>query len=182
MTTKPNLIFKLILGSVFFYFVAMMLVLGNGSSFLGRYIGSYFAPVANMVGLNTTWNFFSPDPAHTMLLKYVIHYEDAYGNPVKEAIENYFPPESELTDFRLHKRRLSYVMRFFAASPNRMEQYFIPWLCKTHPGASRVQTEISLSRIPPLDVAYTMTDTDYSELVKQEEVNPRVYSCNNLSE
>ena len=154
-----------------------MVVLGNGSSFLGRSLGNYYTPVANLVGLNTTWNFFSPDPAHTMYLRYIVHFEDEYGNPVKESIENLFPAEETNGDFRVHVRRMSYAMRFFSASPERLEKYLVPWLCKKNPGANRIQTEILYSRIPTLEVASTLSDTNYQDLVKQEEINQNVFKC-----
>jgi hypothetical protein len=168
---KPFLI------GLFVYFVSMMIVLGNGSSFLGRSLGQYFTPVANMVGLNTTWNFFSPDPAHTMYLRYTVHFEDEYGNPVKESIQSLFPPEETNNDFRVHIRRMSYVMRFYASSSDRLREFLIPWLCKKNPGATRIQTEVLLNRIPSLEVASTLAGSDYDELVKQEEINQNVFPC-----
>lgn len=170
-------ILKPFLYVVFTYLVLMMVVLGNGSSFLGRYMGSYFVSAANLIGLNTTWNFFSPDPAHVLYLKYIVHYEDEYGNPTQEPVSSYFPPEEDNTNFSLHKRRLSYVMRFLASSQKRIEEFFIPWICKKYPGATKIQTEIEFHRIPDLDVASTMSGADYEELVKQEEINPYVYKC-----
>lgn len=154
-----------------------MIVLGNGSSFFAKELGSIYTPVANQMGLNTTWNFFSPDPAHTMYLKYIVHFSDEYGNPKKESIESYFPPQADEGDFRVHKRRMNYVMRFFAASNLRMEKFFIPWVCKQNPGATNVHTEIEYHRIPSLEVASTLSHTDYEDLVKQEEINQYDYKC-----
>lgn len=155
----------------------MMIVLGNGSSFLGHYLAEYYTPVANMVGLNTTWNFFSPDPAHTMYLRYTVHFEDEYGNPKQEAIQSLYPPEETNRDFATHIRRLSYQMRFLVASSEHIKKYFVPWICQKYPGATRIQTDVLLSRIPNLEVASTLSNSNYDDLVKQEEVNPNVFSC-----
>lgn len=168
---------KLFLFSLFFYFISMMIVLGNGTSFLGRSLGPYFTPVANLVGLNTTWNFFSPDPAHTMYLRYTVHFEDEYGNPVKDSIQSLFPPEETNNDFRVHIRRMSYVMRFYAASAQRLGDFLIPWLCKKNPGATRIHTEVLFNRIPNLEVAATLADSNYEDLIKQEEMNQNVFPC-----
>jgi hypothetical protein len=168
---------KPFLVGIFIYFASMMIVLGNGSSFLGRSLGNYFTPVANMVGLNTTWNFFSPDPAHTMYLRYTVHFEDEYGNPVKESIQKLFPPEETNNDFRVHVRRMAYVMRFYAASADRLGEFLIPWLCKKNPGATRIQTDVLYNRIPSLEVAATLADSNYEDLVKQEEINQYVFPC-----
>lgn len=168
---------KVFLAFVFVYFTSMMIVLGNGSSFLGRYLGHFFTPVANQVGLNTTWNFFSPDPAHTMYLRYIVHFEDEYGNAIKESVQSLFPPEETNDDFRVHIRRLSYVMRFYASSPSRLGEYLIPWLCKKNPGATRIQTDVLFNRIPSLEVASTLIESEYNDLIKQEEINQNVFSC-----
>lgn len=154
-----------------------MVVLGNGSSFLGHYLGSYFTPIANLVGLNTTWNFFSPDPAHTMYLRYTVHFEDEYGNPKKEAIQSLFPAEEFNADLTTHVRRLSYMMRFLTSSTDRLQKYFVPWACRQNPGATRIQTEMLLNRIPSLEVASTLSNSNYEDLIKQEEVNQNVFSC-----
>lgn len=168
---------KFFLLGLFIYFVSMMIVLGNGSSFLGRSLGHFFTPIANLVGLNTTWNFFSPDPAHTMYLRYVVHFEDEYGNPKQESFVSLFPPEETNGDLRVHVRRMAYAMRFFSASTERLQKYFVPWVCKQHSGATRVQTEILFNRIPSLEVAATLSDTNYQDLVKQEEINQNVFNC-----
>lgn len=162
---------------VFLYFVSMMIVLGNGSSFFAHKLGGYYAPVANQIGLNTTWNFFSPDPAHTMYLRYIVYFEDEYGNPKKEPIDDYFPKMETVSNFDVHVRRFSYVMRFFTASSERLEKYFIPWLCKSNPGANRVHTEVEYHRIPSLEVASTLSHTAYQDLVQQEEINQNEFKC-----
>ncbi len=155
----------------------MMIVLGNGSSFLGRYLGPYFTPVANIVGLNTTWNFFSPDPAHTMYLRYTVYFQDDYGNPVQEAIQEFYPSEEENANLSTHVRRQNYMMRFFTASYERMQKYFVPWVCRKYPGATHVHTEVILTRIPSLEVASTLSLLNYEDLLKQEEINQNAFSC-----
>jgi hypothetical protein len=165
------------LGFIFAYLVSMMIVLGNGSSFLGRYLGGIYTPVANSIGLNTTWNFFSPDPAHTMYLKYRILFQDEYGNETQESIEKYFPEDATENNFWPHRRRLSYVMRFLAMNSARIEKFLVPWLCKKYPQATRVQTEMIFFRIPALDVVSTLSTENYEELLKQEEMNQESYAC-----
>lgn len=159
----------------------MMIVMGNGSSFLGRYLERFFTPVANTIGLNTTWNFFSPDPAHTMYLKYDIFFEDAYGNSLKDVIEGYYPPSKDLGgDFRLDLKRDSYVMRFVIVDPARIPTFFIPWLCKKNPGASKVQVEIILNRIPSLDQVMAVVHPNlkkYENLSEAEEISRFSFEC-----
>lgn len=165
------------LGIVFLYLVSMMIILGNGSSFIGRHLGFLYTPVANSIGLNTTWNFFSPDPAHTMYLRYRILFQDEYGNDKNEAIEKYFPEDALENNFWMHHRRLSYVMRFLSADANRIEKFLVPWLCKKNPQATNIQTELLLYKIPPLDVVSTLKTENYDDLVQQEEINQMTYAC-----
>lgn len=155
----------------------MMIVLGNGSSFLGRYLGHYFTPVANLVGLNTTWNFFSPDPAHTMHLRYTVFFEDDYGNPKQEAVQDFYPSQEDDANLSTHIRRQNYMMRFFTASPDRMRKYFAPWVCRKYPEATRIHTEVILTRIPSLEIASNLSQLNYEDLLRQEEINQNVFSC-----
>jgi hypothetical protein len=162
---------------LFIYLTSMMIVMSNGSSFLGRYLSFFYIPVANSIGLNTTWNFFSPDPAHTMYLKYVIHFENEYGDPINDSIEKFFPDESQNSDFRMHVRRMSYVMRFLSMDQNRLREFFVPWVCRQYPDATRIQTMTLFYRIPTLDLVSTLSDSDYMDLVKEEQFNENIFSC-----
>jgi hypothetical protein len=168
---------SLFLGAIFAYLVSMMIILGNGSSFMGRHLSRIYLPVANSIGLNTTWNFFSPDPAHTMYLKYRVLFLDEYNNDKKEPIESYFPENALENNFWLHHRRLGYVMRFLSADQSRIEKFLIPWVCKKNPEATHVQTELLLYRIPALDVVTTLKTENYEELLTQEQLNQMTYAC-----
>ncbi len=156
---------------------SLMIVMSNGSSFMGRYLSFLYIPMANSIGLNTTWNFFSPDPAHTMFLKYVVYFQDEYGNQKQDPIVSYYPENIKEHNFRMDQRRLSYVMRFLAIEPARLEKYFVPWVCRQYPGATHVQTEIEIFRIPPLDVVTTLKSENYYDLVHQEQMNSSMYVC-----
>ncbi len=170
---------KIFFGLVFLYFVAMIIVLGNGSSFLGRYFQSAFNPVANTIGLNTTWNFFSPDPAHTMYLRYFVIFEDDLGNTTAETIEGFYPTSKDHgDDFRLDKKRESYAMRFLAVDPYRLEAFFTPWICRKHPGARKVQVELFVNRIPTLDQVIANSGiTDFENLLSTQQINRYIYEC-----
>ena len=172
-----NKIGSLFLGAVFIYLVSMMIVMSNGSSFLGHYLSALYLPVANSIGLNTTWNFFSPDPAHTMYLRYRVLFQDEYGNAKKESIEKYFPEDIQENNFWLHHRRLSYVMRFMASDQNRIQHFLVPWICKQNPEATHIQTEMLIYRIPSLDVVATLKSENYEDMIAQEEVNQAMYNC-----
>ena len=155
----------------------MMIVMGNGSSFLGRYLGQYYFAVANTIGVNTTWNFFSPDPAHIMYIRYIVHFDDDYGNPTQESKEYFYPEQKDGSDFSMDVRRQNYMMRFLALDSERISKFFIPWICKKNPGATQVQFEIIINHIPSLDKVITLQDTPYAELLTTDEINQNVYTC-----
>lgn len=152
--------------------------MSNGASFLGRYLSSIYIPIANNIGLNTTWNFFSPDPAHTMYFKYYVYKNDDSGDLSIDSEEHYFPENIKDHNFRMDQRRLSYVMRFLALDQNRIESIFIPWVCKNNPKATHVRTEVELYRIPTLEVVQTL-GPDFLNQIPAEEINPVMHECKN---
>ncbi len=158
----------------------MMVVMGNGSSFLGRYTASFYTPVANMIGVNTTWNFFSPDPANIMYFKYTIHFEDEYGNPIQEPIEQFYPTHKDGSEFAHHVRRHNYMMRFIAIDSERIKLYFIPWICKKNPQATKIQFEFIMNAIPSLDKVITLKDTPYEDLITSQIVNQGIFPCGKM--
>ncbi len=151
----------------------MMIVMGNGASFLGHYLSRFYNPVANTIGLNTTWNFFSPDPAHTMYIK--ISYTMADGQE-----ENTLLPEQNedgTFDFSLNKRRMSYVVRFLIIDQQKIEQFLAPWLCRKKPGAKSIYIETVLEKLPPLSKAVTLHDTIFNDLIEKQIINSLSYQC-----
>lgn len=169
---------RFLLTGIFFYFVSMMLVMGNGNSFLGRYLSPFYIPVANLVGLNTSWNFFSPDPASAMYFRYLVIFEDDFGMPTAETIEEYFPAgKDDGTDFRLDRRRFSYAMRWLAIVPERIEMFFTPMICKQYPMAKRVQVELIVKPVPDLEKILTLKDENYEDIIRTEEFGRYVHEC-----
>lgn len=169
---------RLFLGMAFVYMATMMIVMGNGHSFLGRYLSFFYTPVANAIGLNTTWNFFSPDPAQTMYFRYDVIYEDAYGNPSRDAIEGFYPESKDQGgDFRLDKRRNAYALRWLVLDPDRIKKFFIPWKCRENPGATKIQVELIVNHIPSIDERLTLKNESFEDLVRPEEVSRVTYEC-----
>jgi hypothetical protein len=176
-----NRLKKIALTVLFFYFASMMIVMGNGSSFLGRYLEWFYTPIANTIGLNTSWNFFSPDPAHTMYIKYDLFFEDEFGHSLSEPLEGYYPESKDLGgDFRLDKKRDAYAMRFLIMDSERIQAFFVPWICRQHPNSSKIQVEVILNRIPSLDQMVAVVNQhlkSYDNVLTSEEVSRYSYEC-----
>lgn len=154
-----------------------MLVMPNVSAYFGRTTASVITPYANTIGLNASWNFFSPDPAHTMYIRYTINFLDQMGEQLKEPIEGYFPEEKNQgirSDFR--KREL-YAMRFMAIDPKRLRILYGPWLCRKYPGATSVQMEHIVETVPPLDQVVTLKEEEVRDLSKEIQYSSASYSC-----
>lgn len=151
---------KVCLSLVILFHLLTMVILANGSSWLGRHTQGWSVPYGNIIGINTTWNFFSPDPAHTMFIRYRVSFEDDYGNETAEPIEGFIPEEKESVVFDSSKRRFLYAMRFLILDHRRLESIMGPYLCRKFPGAHRVHIEHILQAIPPLDRAMVTDETE----------------------
>ncbi len=139
-----------ILLSVFLCFhLLVVLVLANGGSYLARRLDPWITPYGNLFGFNTTWNFFAPDPAHTMYIHYFVHFDDSN----KEPLEGYIPPEKEKIVIDSSKSRFLYALRFMIIDEKRLKVILGPFLCKQHEGASSVHIENILEPIPNLDLS-----------------------------
>ena len=163
------------------YHIVTMVVLANGSSYLGRHLGGVLVPYANALGMNATWNFFSPDPAHTMFFRYKVLFEDQDGNEIKESEEGYLPPEKGNVVMDSSKRRLLYAMRFLLLDSSRMRQLMAPWLCRQHPGASRVSIHYILQNLPSLDVARLHAETPIEELKQETQSSSAEFNCSEFA-
>ena len=137
--------------------VFLMVVLANGTSYPGRNLPAPLLNYANSISLNTPWNFFSPDPAHTMYLRAVIRFEDSEGNWLQEPKEFYLPSDRTKIIVDSGERRFLYAMRYLVISPVQIEAVLIPYLCRQNPGASSVYVEHILQPIPNLDKAQFFT-------------------------
>lgn len=176
-TKKAKLLFKGLLSLWIVYNIFTMFVMPNVGNYFGRSASRFILPYANTVGLNATWNFFSPDPAHTMYIRYFIRYYDQDGNETKEPVEGFFPEEKNkgITN-PTHKRDL-YAMRFMVIDPKRMKILLGPWLCKQYPGASSVEMEHIIETVPSLDQVVTLKGESLSDLSQEVQYIREEVSC-----
>lgn len=164
---KGKLTLKILLSVWIVYNLITLVVMPNAGSFLGRKFGAWLGPYANVVGLNASWNFFSPDPAHTMYIKYYVEFLNADGEEVKEPITGYFPQEKNQGVMDITRRRELYVMRFMMIGANRLQALFAPWLCRQYPGATSVHIEQVIETVAPLDEVLTVSDQSVADLSRE---------------
>lgn len=152
---KSLLRLKLKLAVSFFilFQLAVMLILPNNFSYISRSTEKWLVPYANLMGMNASWNFFSPDPAHTMFLKYTVWFDDLDILEPKEPVDGYIPPEKEKIVLNSSERRLLYAMRFLILDPDRMRIFLAPWLCQQYPNAKYIEVSHIQEPIPNLERA-----------------------------
>ena len=159
------------------YHLFCIIILPNGSSFLGRYFEAEILPYANAIGINSTWNFYSPDPANTMYFSYIVHFENEQGEELKPSIEEFLPPEKDKIVTDSSRRRLLYAMRYLALDPHRLQAIMAPWICREYEGASRIIISHIIERIPSLDNVLSRIDENVNELREKQESPSFDYNC-----
>lgn len=174
---KVKPLFKALLSLWVVYNIFTMLVMPNVGAYFGRASSKYIAPYANTVGLNAGWNFFSPDPAHTMYLRYTVRYSDPEGNETKEPIEGFFPAEKNQGVHALSRKRDLYAMRFMIIEPKRLRVLMGPWLCRQYPGATSVEMEHVVETVPFLDQVVTLKEETVKDLSQELQFVRENYSC-----
>lgn len=135
------------------YHVIVILLMPNSSSILGRRWGSLIAPYANTLGMNATWEFFSPDPPQPFYFDYTVYFEDAEGKEFGEPIDGYFPEWRTERTIHPNKIRLKNAVRFFALTSASVQKAFIGYLCRKYPEAYRVRVRQIMEMVPPLEQA-----------------------------
>jgi hypothetical protein len=152
--SKPVSIGLRVVLSVFIvYHLLVISVMPNRSSFLGRQLEPWINPYANLLGLNITWNFFAPDPEHTMYIHYRVYFPENEGGESRDPVEGFIPPAKEKIVVDTSARRFFYAMRFLILDQRRMKVLLVPFLCRSHEGAEEVHIKSILEPIPSLDLS-----------------------------
>lgn len=96
---KVVLLSKAFLSVWIVYNIFVMLIMPNVGAYFGRVTEKFVTHYASTVGLNAGWNFFSPEPAQPMYLKYRVNYRaSAPDLSVDEEIEPQSQSQSDRTD------------------------------------------------------------------------------------
>ena len=180
-TKRAALTLKALLSVWILYNIFAIVVMPNAGSYFGRATSRFIGPYANNVGLNAGWNFFSPDPAHTMYIRYMVYFNgDASGatEPEKDPIEGYFPAEKNKMISSMFRSRELYLMRFMIMNKSHLKNLFGPWLCRQYPGASAVDMEHVIETVAMLDEAAAFQNESMAALSKELQFVAERYRCN----
>lgn len=144
-------LFKSVLVVWLIFHLSVMIIMSNGSSFFARSMGNFYRYYANQLNINTNWNFFSPDPAQVMYIQYTVYTLDEYGNELQPTLEEYFPKEKNQGSFGITHRRDFYLSRYLLLSEERLENMFVPWVCRQHPQATHILVRTVTEQVTPLE-------------------------------
>lgn len=184
-TKRAALILKALLSLWIVYNIVVIIVMPNAGSYFGRVTSRFIGPYANAVGLNAGWNFFSPDPAHTMYIRYMVYFNnpaDPDGEPLKEPIEGYFPAEKNKMISSVFRSRELYLMRFMIIDKRHLKNLFGAWLCRQYPGASSVDMEHVIETVAMLDEAVAFKDESMAELSKELQFVAERFRCDHTED
>ncbi len=153
------------------YHLITVLLLPVASSLAGRRLARYFIPYANTLGFNTTWQFFSPAPSPMFYLEYEL--ETGADDEVPET-KTYPPARKGHTWDEGWSRRL-FGMRFFALNEERLENYFVPFLCRENPTAKSVVIQAVFEKIE--DVERVGEYAEFKDMAERIDLPRRRYAC-----
>lgn len=168
---------KIVFSVFLLYHLFTVLLMPIGGSLAGRKLGRFVLPYANTLGFNTTWQFFSPGPSPMFYLEYDV--ETDVDAPVASEPKVYPPARQAFAWDDGWNRRL-YGMRFFALNPERLERYFIPFLCRENPGARGISVQAVFEKIDDLDRAArtdTLWNSDFKDLSERIDLPRQKFSC-----
>ena len=173
---KTTAVLRALLSVFLIYHLLAVVILPMGTGLIIRETGRYFIAYANQLGLNTTWQFFSPGPSPSFYLEYSYGF-DLEDNP--DGYETHLMPEKRVgfgwSDF--YNRRL-FSMRFMALNAGRTERYLAPHLCRLKPEAKTVTLRTLVTKVESVDRAMLGSETqDFTDLAVRSELPQGTYFC-----
>lgn len=178
LPTQYPLWLRGLLSAVIVLHLSIIIMLANGPSILGRLYQGWVLGYANQLGLNQTWNFFSPDPTHVHYLEYTLSFEapDEKGNRVEDIVGS-LPEEKTQIVLDSSKRRMLHAIRYMSLDPTRTEKLLAPFFCRKHPTASHLRIQHIMNLIPPLDRAALFADRPLHELMEEVPYRTLDFEC-----
>lgn len=174
----PLRVLKSFLSIFLVYHLLAISILPMGKGLLIRELGRHFYTYANIFGLNTTWQFFSPGPSPIFYLEYSFTYPEAADGSI-EMSEPKLLPEKRVgfgvSDF--YSRRL-YSMRFLSLDEGRLEKYLAPWFCKQDLRAESVTVRQKFGEIQNVERHRGDDDVEgFSEMSDAHDLPPKTFRC-----
>ena len=137
---------KILLSLFLCFHIAAVFVLPNPDSILYRETEKVFATYGSLLGFNTTWRFFSPNPSLSTV-------EYTALKDGEELRQKKYPDSVEEVGNRDSFNRLMNYAIFMAARREFLEKYLHPYICKINPDADAIAYSIVTNRFPTIEKA-----------------------------
>lgn len=171
---KKNELLKIILSFFILFHLLAVGIYPNPNSVLTQSLSPLIRNYGNQLGLNTTWQFFSPNPGSIRYLEYDVIVE----NEEDIKIDKYsFPPQEDSSLWKANQGRLFYYSIRMISDTNNIANFLIPYLCRKHPEATSVALKAIDKRIPSMAKARYQGATGFSELQQQVDVPEQELGC-----
>ena len=167
---KTKLMVQFCLSLFVLYHLFMIFISPHVMSIAHEKLMPFFAPYASTLALNTSWNFYAPNPIY-------YHYWTYEVIDSKSKVGDFrWPPKREESKLiYLNHNRLIYHSRFFIiAGPRNVKRYFIPYLCRLHPLATEITLKVIFENRPHFKNAKTFKPTFFSA---ENQENKHVWSA-----
>lgn len=166
---------RVLLSAFLIFHVTAILVLPNPESIIFRRVEKIFVNYGNLLGINTTWRFFSPNPLIRMF-EYEVVENDAYAEYAVEVERHRWPASVEAVGTREgFNRRLSYAM-IMMANQLYLREILAPYLCRFHPLAKALNFYAVHREFPSVEKAQTYV-SGREDLEKMDRMGLGEYPC-----
>jgi hypothetical protein len=163
----------LILSVFLIYHIVAILLYPNPGSVLYRYLDPVFSAYGNQLGLNTTWQFFSPNPGTFRYLSYdtVIETDDDID------LKSYtFPPQDDSL-LQTNQARLFYFTVRMISHPPNIKKFLVPYLCRKHPEATSIALKAVDKRIPSMAKAKIFAAESFRDMHEEADIPEEEFGC-----
>lgn len=146
---------KALLSAWLLFHLLVILIIPNEQSYFAHAYRALWFPYANTIGLNSFWQFFSPDPGPGMFIRYELKKDG------ERLTKDYFPKHDPSYFERLNYIRIVTSTRSIAKNPEALRRIFSRKLCALRPEATSVEIELLSLKIPSLEevrMGYTLND------------------------
>jgi hypothetical protein len=173
---------KALLSVYIVYHLCAVFFMPLSGSILERTLGPFLYPYASTLGLNTTWQFFSPNPASSNYLEYEVYYPQEPGRDEVRFETYQWPPKSRKGIIGENYNRRVYHSMISTIDADRTTKFLVPWLCRKHKGAQSIALRKVLTVLPEMESAQLRHGDRVSDFSKQVEVPSEEYFCPSAKE
>lgn len=170
---------KIILSVFLVIHLIAVLLFPNPYSLLNHFFAPLINPYGNQLGLNTTWQFFSPDPGSLRYLEYDVVIESEENIDVQRQT---FPPQQDSSLWKANQARIFYYAVRMVSHSDSIGNYLIPYLCRKHPEATSIALKAVDKRIPSMAKARSQKAASFQELHQEMDIPEQEASCRKESE